>query len=270
MGCVALSERFFRDGKISAKRIERARLAARMELEPVQAAFRRRGWEHAVGSSGTVRAIGEAIRALDPQALTITPEGLAARDRLLRATPATSASSTSSRSPRTAARCSPAGSRSSPRCSACSASKEMRVADGAMREGLLYDMVGRYKREDARERTVRSMQQRYHVDTEQAERVEAHGASTSSSRSRETWELEDPLARPGAALGRAAARDRPRRLAHRLSPPRRLPARERRHAGLPARGAAAAGAPGRRAPPQADARPHRGAGAALGPQRACT
>ena len=46
MGCVALSERFFRDGKISAKRMERARLAARLELEPVQAAFRRRGWEH--------------------------------------------------------------------------------------------------------------------------------------------------------------------------------------------------------------------------------
>src|SRR4029077_21169957 len=37
MGCVSLSERFFRDGKISAKRMERARLAARMELEPVQA-----------------------------------------------------------------------------------------------------------------------------------------------------------------------------------------------------------------------------------------
>ena len=76
MGCVSLSERFFRDGKISAKRFERARLAARLELEPVQAAFRRRGWEHSAGSSGTVRAIGEAIRALDPQARTITPEGM--------------------------------------------------------------------------------------------------------------------------------------------------------------------------------------------------
>src|SRR5205807_2067267 len=70
MGCVALSERFFRDGKISAKRMERARLAARLELEPVQAAFRRRGWDACAGSSGTVRAIGDSIRALDPQALS--------------------------------------------------------------------------------------------------------------------------------------------------------------------------------------------------------
>src|ERR1700740_2665709 len=76
MGCVSLSERFFRDGKISAKRIERARMAARLELEPVQAAFRRRGWERCAGSSGTVRAIGEAIRELDPQAVTITAAGL--------------------------------------------------------------------------------------------------------------------------------------------------------------------------------------------------
>src|SRR4029077_20106012 len=45
MGCGALRGRFFRAGRVSAKRIERARLAARLELEPVQAAFRRRGWD---------------------------------------------------------------------------------------------------------------------------------------------------------------------------------------------------------------------------------
>src|SRR5579883_3622577 len=76
MGCVSLSERFFRDGKISAKRMAAARMAARLELEPVHAAFRRRGWERSAGSSGTVRAIGEAIRELDPQAVAISPAGL--------------------------------------------------------------------------------------------------------------------------------------------------------------------------------------------------
>jgi exopolyphosphatase/guanosine-5'-triphosphate,3'-diphosphate pyrophosphatase len=49
----------------------------------------------------------------------------------------------------------------------------MRVADGALREGLLYDMVGRLTDEDARARSVRSMATRFHVDTEQAQRVEA-------------------------------------------------------------------------------------------------
>ena len=41
----SLSQRFFDDGKISAKRFERARIAARLELEPIQAAYRRRGWQ---------------------------------------------------------------------------------------------------------------------------------------------------------------------------------------------------------------------------------
>ena len=65
IGCVSLSQRFFDDGRLSAKRIERARLAARLELEPIQAAFQRLGWERAVGSSGTVRVIAASIRELD-------------------------------------------------------------------------------------------------------------------------------------------------------------------------------------------------------------
>ncbi len=192
MGCVALSERFFRDGKISAKRMERARLAARLELEPVQAAFRRRGWEHSAGSSGTVRAIAEAIRALDPQALTITPEGLnkaieysieAGHIRELNLEPITE-----DRRP-----VFPGGLAILTEVVSMLGVKEMQIADGAMREGLLYDMIGRYKREDARERTVRAMQQRYHVDTEQAERVEAT-ARDFLAQVGETWKLEEPLA----------------------------------------------------------------------------
>src|SRR3989454_128557 len=76
-GGVAFSGGVFRGGEISAQRPERARLAARLELEPVQATFRRRGWDTCAGSSGTVRAIGETIRVLDPQATVITPAGLA-------------------------------------------------------------------------------------------------------------------------------------------------------------------------------------------------
>src|SRR5258708_39181919 len=69
----------------------------------------------------------------------------------------------------------------------------MRMAEGAMREGLLYDMLGRYRREDARERTVRAMQQRYHVDIEQAERVEAT-VRNFLEQTRATWHLDEPLA----------------------------------------------------------------------------
>ena len=192
MGCVSLSERFFRDGKISLKRFERARLAARLELEPVQEAFRRRGWDTSAGSSGTVRAIGETIRALDPQQLTITPAGLtrameycveAGHTRELKLEPITE-----DRRP-----VFPGGLAILAEVFAQLDLKEMQIAEGAMREGLLYDMLGRFRREDARERTVRGMQQRYHVDVSQAERVEAT-ARNFLEQTRDTWKLEEPLA----------------------------------------------------------------------------
>ena len=51
--------------------------------------------------------------------------------------------------------------------------ESMRVADGALREGLLYDLLGRLTDEDARVRSVRAMEGRFHVDVAQADRVEA-------------------------------------------------------------------------------------------------
>lgn len=192
MGCVSLSERFFRDGKISARRFERARLAARLELEPVQAAFRRRGWERSAGSSGTVHAIGEVIHALDPQAHTITPAGInraieycvdAGHTRELALEPITE-----DRRP-----VFPGGLAILAEVFSVLGVKEMRIADGAMREGLLYDMLGRFRHEDARDRTVRAMQQRYHVDAGQAERVEATVLKF-LWQTREVWRLEEPLA----------------------------------------------------------------------------
>ena len=166
--------------------------SARLELEPVQAAFRRRGWDNSAGSSGTVRAIGEAIRALDPQALAITPAGIAraleycidaGHTRELNLEPITE-----DRRP-----VFPGGLAILAEVFAVLDIKEMRIAEGAMREGLLYDMLGRYRREDARERTVRAMQQRYHVDVAQAERVEAT-VRNFLDQAREAWKLEEPLA----------------------------------------------------------------------------
>jgi exopolyphosphatase/guanosine-5'-triphosphate,3'-diphosphate pyrophosphatase len=193
MGCVSLSERFFRDGKISQKRMAAARVAARLELEPVQAAFRRRGWERTAGSSGTVRAIGEAIRELDPQSVAITAAGLdriidyvvqAGHVRELKLAPLTE-----DRRP-----VFPGGLAILAEIVAGLGIREMRIADGAMRDGLLYDMVGRYTDEDARDRTVRGMQQRYHVDFAQAERVEATALGF-LEQARRVWKLQgDPAA----------------------------------------------------------------------------
>src|SRR6187549_2148905 len=172
IGCVRLSEEFFADGRLSQKRMQRARVAARQAIEPYQAAFRRRGFDETVGSSGTVRAIGDTIRELDPSAVDIGADGLERvihalselehiRDLKLNAITDDRKLSFAGGVAILAEVFEQLGIES------------MRVADGAMREGLLYDLLGRYTDEDARERTVRGMQERYHVDAVQAERVEA-------------------------------------------------------------------------------------------------
>ncbi|MGH8259607.1 MAG: exopolyphosphatase [Steroidobacteraceae bacterium] len=195
MGCVSSSERFFRDGKISAKRVARARVAARLELEPVQAAFRQRGWQSTVGSSGTIRAIGEALRELDPQTTAITPAGL---DRLLgRLVEAGSMREVKLPSITEERRAVfPGGTAILAEVLGGLGIAEMRVAEGAMREGLLYDLVGRFTDEDARERTVRAMQRRYHVDLAQAERVETTVLDF-LRQARAAWKLDDPRAGQG-------------------------------------------------------------------------
>ncbi|HEV8444412.1 MAG TPA: exopolyphosphatase, partial [Steroidobacteraceae bacterium] len=190
IGCVRLSEEFFADGRMSQKRMQRARVAARQAIEPYQTAFRRRGWDEAVGSSGTVRAIGDSIRELDPTATDIGADGLERvihrlggvehiRDLKLNAL-------TDDRKLSFAG-----GVAILSEVFEQLGIESMKVAEGAMREGLLYDLLGRYTEEDARDRTVRSMQQRYHVDTAQAERVEETTVAF-LNQVEESWQLKDP------------------------------------------------------------------------------
>lgn len=192
MGCVAWSERFFPDGRVTSKRMRRARVAARLELEPMQGAFRKRGWEGAAGSSGTIRAIGEALREIDPAATTLTPAGL---ERVLQHVIEKGATKDLGLKSIDEERrvVFPGGLAILAETFEVLGIEEMRIAEGAMREGLLYDMIGRFTNEDARERTVRAMQQRYHVDTAQAERIETT-ALDFLKQTREPWKLDDPLA----------------------------------------------------------------------------
>ncbi len=70
---------------------------------------------------------------------------------------------------------------------------DLQVSDGALREGLLYDLLGRLQHEDARERTVRAMESRYQVDEQQAERV-ARTAANLYSQCKKEWGFSKKIA----------------------------------------------------------------------------
>lgn len=192
MGCVGMSARYFNDGGITDKRIKRARLAARLELEPVRTNFRNYGWDQAVGSSGTIRSVGDVVRARNNGDGAITP---AAVESLIEQ--AVKAGDVSKlRLPGLSEERLPVfagGLAILAEILDAFDIKSMRVADGALREGLLYDLVGRFTDEDARVRSVRAMQARYHVDAAQAERVEASALDFLRQTTGE-WQLDEPFA----------------------------------------------------------------------------
>jgi exopolyphosphatase/guanosine-5'-triphosphate,3'-diphosphate pyrophosphatase len=192
LGCVAMSTEHFGDGKLTERRFERARLAARQEIEPIRLACRKRGWDSAIGSSGTIRAVFETLQELDERCTAITPAGL---ERLIgqfieagHVSALPFGSIMPDRRPVIAG-----GLAILAEVFAELGIKRMQFTEGAMREGVLHQLVGRLTAGDARERTVRSMQARYQVDLAQAARVEATALKL-LRQVRAKWQLTDPLA----------------------------------------------------------------------------
>lgn len=170
MGCVAWSSRFFAGGELSRQRFDQARLAARQELRPVADVYRRYGWRRAVGSSGTIRAAERTARALGFCDSGLTIEALEALiDEILRA-----GSVDALKLPELNQERAPVfagGVAILIETMIELKIDRLQVSDGALREGLLYDMRGRLQNEDARDRTIRAVQGRYDVDRTQAARV---------------------------------------------------------------------------------------------------
>jgi exopolyphosphatase/guanosine-5'-triphosphate,3'-diphosphate pyrophosphatase len=200
MGCVSMTERFFPDGHLTRKRFNKARMAARLELRPVKAFFRGATGIEAIGTSGTILSTENVARELGLAETGITLDTVEALiDRVLTFDNISELSLKGLSDRR--AQVWPGGLSILAELFAALQIGEMRISDGAVREGLLYDLLGRLQHEDARERTVRAMASRYQVDEEQASRVSTTAADI-HAQCAEAWHLEQEIA--GKILGWAA------------------------------------------------------------------
>jgi exopolyphosphatase/guanosine-5'-triphosphate,3'-diphosphate pyrophosphatase len=172
MGCVTFSARHFADGGLSKKAFQRAELAAALELETIAERYRALGWSECVGSSGTILAIAEVLRAQGWGDGTIELEGLKRLQKELVEAGASERLALKGLEPERAPVL-PGGLAILRACFESLALARLRPARWALREGLLYDLLGRLTDEDVRERTIRSMMDRYQIDRPQAARVEA-------------------------------------------------------------------------------------------------
>lgn len=187
MGCVSMSAKFFPDDRISKDRMRRAEIAALQEVELIRKAFRKTGWQSVIGSSGTIIAIVNVLRELGLIKDGIQKWGLEKlRDFLI-----------------------DKGTCNIPELQQLSSDRRpvfagglaillaifeeleierMRVSDSALREGLLFESLGRLHDEDTRESTVKSLMQRQHIDTAQAHRI-ADSCELLFKQVRKDWDL---------------------------------------------------------------------------------
>ena len=189
MGCVNVSQRFFPDGKITGRRMREAVLFARTELETIETGYRRIGWDTALGSSGTIRAIADIavaqgwcesgvsrnavetlrkrliaaghydklyVEELSDRRKPVLAGGLAILNAIIEALDL----------------------------------DHIQISDGALREGILYELIGRYRNQDIRKTTVADIAGRYVVDQEQADKV-AGAAEALFDQVRKRWRFDD-------------------------------------------------------------------------------
>ncbi|MGR9045702.1 MAG: exopolyphosphatase [Gammaproteobacteria bacterium] len=170
MGCVSVSNLFFKDGKLSAKAFKEATLYAEQKLEPHQKRFNRKNWDEAIGASGSLRSIqkvlevagwsnnGITLEGLEKLAIHLTQnrhiDNLNLAELDLERLPVF-----------------PGGVAIIYATFKTLGIEQMTVSDGALREGLVYDLLGRIYNRDIRSETVAMLTERYHTDKPHSERI---------------------------------------------------------------------------------------------------
>ncbi len=151
--------------------MDKAITHAEQELLNIRQHYRSVGWQSAVGSSGSIKAIANVLATLKITDGSINRDGMEElRKRLVSMGKVEKLAELGGVREDRQSIFPPAGFAILMAAFRSLDIQTMTFADGALREGLLYDIVGRIQHEDVRERTIAALQERYHVD-------QAHGAA---------------------------------------------------------------------------------------------
>lgn len=167
MGCVSFTKQFFNNGKLSKNNFAKATVAAEQHLEPLVKQYRKKGWSTAFGSSGTIKAIKEVLIGLGYN------DGLITHKRLQELIDAlcTFDSIDDIELPGLSKDRKPVFAAGVAILNAIFQDLqilEMHFSDGALREGVLYEMEERFARSDIRMRTTENIARKHNVELDHA------------------------------------------------------------------------------------------------------
>ena len=187
---MSFSQRFFADGNMTASRMKLAAIAAGRLLRDIQRPYRRMGWVEVVGASGTIRSVATIVAENGwADNGVITPKSLdKIIDVMLDAKHIDKLNLAGLNDDRSNVL--PGGIVVLKAAFDRLKIDRMIVSDGALREGLLYDLRGRLQHDDEREHTVNALAKRYQVDIDHAERVSTM-LTQLFEQVAEDWQLND-------------------------------------------------------------------------------
>ena len=171
VGSVAWSMRYFPDGKFSSNAFQMAEIAAKAVLDEAVTLYSPGTWDVAYGSSGTVGAVADALGAAGWPTDEITPEGLDwLLEKLLRAGSVDKLRLDGVKDDRKAVI--GGGLAILRACFDLLEIRSMFAAEGALRQGVLYDLLDReHIQTDLRSKTVKRLASKFEVNLAQSQRV---------------------------------------------------------------------------------------------------
>ena len=188
MGCVVFTDRFFGTGELSAQRFQSAYYAARLELLNIEREFSGMGWVDAVGSSGSIRAVSNILQSMgEPDVITRDSLEML-KEKVLQFTHISRVRFPGLNTDRQSIFA--AGLAILMAGFDALNIERMTFSEGALREGVLYDMLGRDTHEDVRARTINALMSRYHVEKSHALRITKH-ARNCFQQVANNWQLDD-------------------------------------------------------------------------------
>ncbi|WP_291993364.1 exopolyphosphatase [Candidatus Accumulibacter sp. ACC003] len=200
MGCVSMSRACFGDGRITAGRLREAELMVQLNLEPVREDYLARGWQVVTGASGSIKAIQDVVVSEGWSREGISLEALRRLRAALLDIGDTAAIASRWQLDPARARVFVGGFVVLHGLCEALAIEQLQVSEGALREGLIYDLLGRIRHEDVRDRTIADVISRFSLDAAQAARVNATALAL-LRQVRGNWQLRGNAAE---VLGRAA------------------------------------------------------------------
>ncbi len=170
MGCVNFTNKWFKDGEITAYKIRKAIIDGRRKLEWVSEKYREHGWQECIGSSGTIKTIARILAEHYDMQGIIDYEHLQKLSELFIHSGHIShiilQGLSENRAPVLLGGL----------CVLMAAFEELQIesmqaSEGALREGVLNDMYDASRGRDIRLNTVHDLELRYHIDVAQSSRI---------------------------------------------------------------------------------------------------